>query len=79
MRLRRDLFNTVNNSSPNFIWSVGNESDITNLTDFMIIYNNGITEFENEVIVNADMTIFGHRYSANGIETDKSAYTIELD
>ena len=79
MRLRRDLFNTVNNSSPNFIWSVGNESDITNLTDFMIIYNNGITEFENEVIINADMTIFGHRYSANGIEPDKSAYTIELD
>ena len=45
----------------------------------MNVYNSGKVEFENEVIINADLNVFGHRYSANGVETDKSAYSFIID
>jgi hypothetical protein len=29
--------------------------------------------------INSDVNIFGHKYSINGIETDKSVYSIYLN
>lgn len=39
--MRRDLFNVGNTTEPNYIFSVGNDSVITGLTDYMTLYNNG--------------------------------------
>lgn len=73
MRFKRDT--TTGTTTPSFIWNIGPGAG----NDFITFTNEGKTIFENEMTINSDLNVFGHKYSINGIETDKSVYSIYLN
>lgn len=47
----------LSNTEPNFIFSIGNDSNKTLLSDFLTFYNNGVIEINTETIINGDTII----------------------
>ena len=59
LRLRRDLFLVNDITLPNFVLSIGSELNKDNLNDTVRFYNNGVIDFNNDIIINADCVING--------------------